>query len=104
MSQQKRFPILDAGFSIPWSIIEPYESQAIRNHDQSLGTLASRGGLSASETYAVMHGLHLFRDKKVIPSEKEAKEWLRAYIDENTQLRAEIDDLRRRIEALLSQS
>lgn len=66
----KLFPILLPSFSaderevkragfgslraLPWDMIEPHENQALRNHDQSLATLASRGGLSACEALAVL--------------------------------------------------
>jgi hypothetical protein len=39
---------------IPWDMIEPHEPQALKNHDQSLKTLASRQGLSACEMLAVL--------------------------------------------------
>ncbi len=41
---------------IPWSSVAPYEPQAKDNHDQSLKTLASRGGLSPEELCAIMTG------------------------------------------------
>jgi hypothetical protein len=49
----KRFPIQN-GPSIPWSVIEPHERQAVSNHDQDLITLAKRQGLSACEAVAVL--------------------------------------------------
>lgn len=50
---ERRFPIQD-GPSIPWRAIAPHERQALRNHDQSLETLARRGGLSPCEAVAVL--------------------------------------------------
>lgn len=47
------FPIM-GGPKIPWSLIAPYEDQALRNHSQSLKRLAERGGLSMCEAMAVM--------------------------------------------------
>jgi hypothetical protein len=41
--------------NVPWEIVAPHEAQAQRNHDQSLEVLASRGGLSPCELFAVMH-------------------------------------------------
>ncbi len=39
---------------IPWKMIQPHEQQALANHDQSLETLAARGGLGPSEMLAVL--------------------------------------------------
>lgn len=52
----RRFPIMD-GPSIPWAMIEPHEKQAIANHDQTLTTLAKRGGLECHEALAVLDGV-----------------------------------------------
>lgn len=51
--EERRFPI-QGGPSIPWSLIEPHEAQAKRNHDQTLQRLAERGGLSPCEAVAVL--------------------------------------------------
>jgi hypothetical protein len=40
---------------VDWTILEPNEKQAVVNHSQSLEKLASRGGLSPHEIYAIMH-------------------------------------------------
>lgn len=53
------FPILpmrDRGVRgyVPWAKIASHESQAQKNHYQSLELLASRGGLSMSELAAVL--------------------------------------------------
>ena len=49
----KRFPIMD-GPSIPWEMLAPFERRAMGNHDQTLGRLAERGGLSCEEVMAVL--------------------------------------------------
>jgi len=49
----RRFPIVD-GPSLPWAMLLPHERQAKANHDQSLETLASRGGLACYEALAVL--------------------------------------------------
>lgn len=49
--EQSGAPILKA---IPWSMLEPHEKQALKNHDQTLLRLAERGGLSACEAVAVL--------------------------------------------------
>jgi len=55
----RRFPIMGAGFSIPWAMIAPFEQQARSNHDQSLERLAERGGLDPVEAIAVLDGKKL---------------------------------------------
>lgn len=40
--------------SVPWSVVTPHETQAQRNHGQSLPRLAQRGGLSPDEMLAVL--------------------------------------------------
>lgn len=41
--------------SVPWALLSPHEQQAKWNHGgQSLQTLASRGGLDATEMLAVL--------------------------------------------------
>lgn len=50
------FPILKSNVfrAIPWSMLEPHEGQAEKNHYQSLKRLAERGGLSPCEAVAVL--------------------------------------------------
>lgn len=45
---------------LPWELVAPHEGQALDNHDQSLETLHSRGGLDPVELYLVMTGQKLF--------------------------------------------
>jgi len=40
--------------NVPWSLVEPHENQARRNHSQTLTRLAERGGLSPQELIAVL--------------------------------------------------
>lgn len=40
--------------SVPWRLLAPHESQALRNHDQTLQRLAERGGLCPSEMVAII--------------------------------------------------
>lgn len=43
--------------SVPWSIVAPYEAQALHNHcGQSLEKLAQRGGLDPRELCGIMIG------------------------------------------------
>lgn len=63
---ERRFPVLynhregklyqDLGVprSVPWTIVAPHEDQAEDNHDQSLKTLARRGGLDVAELALVL--------------------------------------------------
>lgn len=48
----KRNP--DCPRSVPWSRLVPFEGWAKRNHDQSLETLARRGGLDPSEIRCIV--------------------------------------------------
>jgi hypothetical protein len=62
----RRFPILldhiqrklnrDLPTQVPWEMLEPFEDNAKRNHDQSLEVLASRGGLGPTEIIAIIEG------------------------------------------------
>jgi hypothetical protein len=40
--------------AVPWDFLAPHQAQAVRNHSQSLETLAQRGGLCPSEVLAVI--------------------------------------------------
>lgn len=42
--------------SVPWSLVEPHEKQALSNHDQTLERLAQRGGLTWMELADVIEG------------------------------------------------
>ena len=72
--EERRFPVLDAGFSVPWRFVAPFEAQAERNHNQTLQRLAERGGLDPVELWAVMHGVG-WKDRSKLPSQEAAKEW-----------------------------
>jgi hypothetical protein len=67
------FPILSDPIlrAIPWSVLEPHEAQAQKNHSQTLKRLASRGGLSPCEAIAII----LDRPWSKVP-----QEWARAKI------------------------
>lgn len=71
---ERRFPVLDAGLSLPWEYVEIFEAQALKNHSQSLETLASRGGLSAQELWCVAHGRSL---REYVPPLDAADAWVR---------------------------
>ena len=54
---QKLFPILGENKGVafvPWSLVEPHQAQAMKNHRQTLERLAERGGLSWPELVAVI--------------------------------------------------
>ena len=72
--EERRFPVLDAGFSVPWRLVAPFEAQAERNHNQTLQRLAERGGLDPVELWAVMHRMG-WKDRSKLPSQEAAKEW-----------------------------
>jgi hypothetical protein len=46
--------------AIPWSMIEPHEKRAKRNHRKSLEEIALRGGLDASEAICAIEDKPLF--------------------------------------------
>lgn len=53
----KTFPVLDDEIkSVPWRLVADADTQAQRNHNQSLVQLARRGGLSVFELYYVLRG------------------------------------------------
>lgn len=56
MSDRVTMPIMNNPFmsQIPFAMIAPHESQATKNHWQTLNRLAERGGLSACEALAIM--------------------------------------------------
>lgn len=43
--------------SIPMALLQPYEEQALRNHNQSLQRLAERGGMDSCEILGIVRGL-----------------------------------------------
>lgn len=61
---EKMFPILITyeerrkGYNgprqMPWAMLQPHEEWALRNHDQDLKMLASRGGLGPDEALAIL--------------------------------------------------
>jgi hypothetical protein len=76
--EERQFPILMASRewrrypecprSVPWRILAVRERQAERNHDQTLATLAKRGGLSPLEIEAVCLGQRL---RPILPKDWE---------------------------------
>lgn len=67
MSAPVRFPVIttcaerrrepECPASVPWAMLAPHESQAVKNHGgQSLARLAERGGLSPREMLNVLEG------------------------------------------------
>jgi len=74
--------------SVPWSLVASRESQAKRNHSQSLKQLAERGGLSPRELYAVVRGIswsHITSRDLWDMSEKEAQEIIDEWIIKDNQ-------------------
>lgn len=90
--EERRFPVLDAGFSVPWRLVAPFETQAQRNHSQTLQRLAERGGLDPVELWAVMHGMG-WRDRSKLPTQEAAKAWALSLCNSTT----EVATLRARI-------
>ena len=56
VANRKQFPILNGGDAkIDWQLVEEHAQQAMSNHGQTIRVLASRGGLSWCELFAVLH-------------------------------------------------
>ena len=103
----KRFPIQD-GPSVPWEYMVPYESQAVKNHSQSLVELFRRGGLGSSEAWCVVNGIGLstvlwkgkgeeFKANWYALAEKINREWseeIRVLTAEVKRLQGELDKAR----------
>lgn len=53
--EARMFPIM-GGPNIPWRILAPHETQALKNHGQTLERLAERGGLDPCEALQVIGG------------------------------------------------
>lgn len=58
ISWQMRTKRPDCPKSMPWAFLSHHEEQAQRNHQQSLATLARRGGLSPLEAVSVLADQH----------------------------------------------
>ncbi len=66
MTVERMFPVLASYWEwlalpgipreVPWSLLAPYEANALRVHDQTLERLAQRGGLGVSEMVAIIDG------------------------------------------------
>jgi hypothetical protein len=73
--KQRMFPVLyshgeERGLKeVPWDFLKPHESQAFKNHDQSLETLASRGGLGLDEMLAIVREVSWFREVRGLSKE-----------------------------------
>ncbi|MNQ39196.1 hypothetical protein D3C85_528000 [compost metagenome] len=58
MSFLERFPVMGIGpADIPAKFVYAHSTQCMRNHTQSVATLARRGGLDWTELFAVLHDL-----------------------------------------------
>lgn len=82
---KRRFPILDQQHLPPqlrlklprfvdWDVVETYERAIERNHDQTLETLAERGGLAPEEIFAAAHGLRVSAIRTI--DKQRALDWL----------------------------
>ena len=56
LDEMRRLKVCEVILSIPWAMIASHEAQAQKNHGQSLGRLADRGGLAPSEAVAILEG------------------------------------------------
>lgn len=69
-------------FGISWDAVLPYGKQAISNHSQSLFRLAERGGLAATELFAVIKGYDIFDNKARVRNDEPKGAALEAYLRE----------------------
>jgi hypothetical protein len=91
---RRSFPIMAVkgrfALTLPWAMIAPHEAQAQENHRQSLERLAERGGLSASEAWAVMNGVGL-RDYRRWPTDEAAFKWLVERVSREAALNVQVE-------------
>lgn len=103
-----QFPVLEftrykgAPSTIPWELIEPHASQIIKNHGETLCSLAYRGGLDPLELYYAMtsHELMELREHQIKIIGAIAVDYLNTAIDayqatveENKRAKASFIDL-----------
>lgn len=93
---ERRFPIMDRGPSIPWSMIAPHDASAKRNHDQTLERLAQRGGLSPYEAICVLDGRDPFKSRNAWVDPRAELERRRAEYEEHRACRAALVEVARR--------
>ncbi len=89
MSERKMFPIMDGGPSVPWEVLEPHESQALKNHNQTLQRLAERGGLDAGEAWCVVQGIY----PSVCTSQEKWNEWRQKWREYAERINLHFDEL-----------
>jgi hypothetical protein len=70
--------------ALPWSMIEPHERQAIKNHSQTLARLAERGGLAPCEACAILDDRE-YRDMAPPVAHARLKELFSKWVAENLQ-------------------
>jgi hypothetical protein len=94
MSEEDVFPLLDQSRTyrkmsespypkgVPWAFIAPHAEAAMANHGQTLNRLASRGGLSPQEMFAVVQGWPFRQLVAAKMSQEDAIERLRVKLKE----------------------
>ena len=77
--------------AIPWAMISPYETQAHKNHSQSLEELARRGGLGALEALWILDeagwdSSRMEEHVAMVELERRIDDWYRAHpvVEEST--------------------
>lgn len=87
---------------VPFAAVQPYESAAKRNHDQSLRRLNERGGLDVSELWAVVHNKSLRELRGAVAAGVDFHAWFEVWITdyESNELRVENERLTARIATL----
>lgn len=92
------------GPSVPWEVMAPHESQAQRNHSQSLQRLAERGGLGTGEAWCIVNDIECPTDKATW-ADYDAKwkafaERINLHYDELEKLRRENAEMRAELETV----
>ena len=90
MDNPKTFPILGSdkpNQAVPYSLVLKHESQALKNHGQSVAQLARRGGLSWSELMCVLREENLFSTygERLHKNPQEAYREYQRFIEETSQ-------------------
>jgi len=68
-AEQRRYQDLGCPRWLPWELVEPARQRAQDNHDQSLETLARRGGLDPVEMVCALRGIPLRRWRELDETE-----------------------------------
>lgn len=69
------YPIQN-GPSVPWEVMLPHESISQKNHGQSIGEIARRGGFGCAEAYCIVNDIEHSDLREGIGYQEARKRWL----------------------------